>query len=93
MQDFQVHLEGSSPHERIEVTSGKGENGQPTVVLTHQSWGEGIGWYAQSSVTLEPNQFEQLKRAMCLPNSPTRRTSPTADEGPRIIRFPTGQSR
>jgi len=34
------------------------------VELRHQSWGEGVGWFTQSSIQLEPQQLAALKQTL-----------------------------
>ena len=34
------------------------------IELRQQSWGEGIGWFTQSTIVLEPQQWAQLKTTM-----------------------------
>ena len=49
-------LPGSHEHDRALVVLCR-QAGESHVELRQQSWGEGVGWYTQSTVTLEPSQI------------------------------------
>ena len=40
------------------------ESGGSVVELRQQSWGEGVGWFTQSSVHLQPQQLAELKQTL-----------------------------
>lgn len=73
-------IEGSSARERIHVVlcndSAKGSR----VELRQQSWGDGVGWFTQSTVTLAPHQVAELRGAL---GNGVPRSSRAAQSGPR----------
>ena len=78
-------LPGSSPGDRLLVVLVHTKAGNSQVVLRHQSWAEGIGWYDQKSLGLEPHQLRQLKAVLGC-----RSFSPQPDEpgAAAILPFP-----
>ena len=64
------------------------EAGKSHVELRQQSWGEGVGWFTQSKVTLEPNQIAGLRSVLGKTGSSARPASaaPTSFS-PRVVRF------
>lgn len=52
-------IPGSADDSRIAVVMTH-EDGQSRIELHQQSWGEGIGWFTQSKVILEPQQVAAL---------------------------------
>jgi hypothetical protein len=50
---------------RIEVTVSSSADGRRQVVLQDLSFGSGIGWYAQKTIRLDPQQVEALMGALC----------------------------
>jgi hypothetical protein len=58
------------------------------VELRQQSWGEGVGWYTQHSVELEPRQLAELKQTLGQAQRPagdsTRKRTPNGFF-PRVI--------
>lgn len=54
---------GSSETERVVLILVMAA-GRSLVELRQQSWGEGVGWFTQSSVQLEPAQVAQLKQTL-----------------------------
>lgn len=65
-------LPGENPSQRVAVMV-VGKNGG--IELQHQSWGVGVGWFTQSSVTLDPVQATLLRQSLGVPNSRPRRVS------------------
>ncbi len=57
-------LPGSSPGDRLLVVLVHTKAGRSQIVLRQQSWAEGIGWYDQKSMALEPHQLRQLKAVL-----------------------------
>jgi hypothetical protein len=45
------------------------------IELRQQSFGEGVGWFTQSTVTLEPDQVSQLRSALGMTASTRSRTN------------------
>lgn len=58
-------LPGNSDRERVLVALVQGETGSH-VEIRQQSWGEGYGWFTQSSVQLEPQQVAGMRQALGL---------------------------
>ena len=78
-------LPGSSPDDRLLVVLVHTHAGMSRVVLRQQNWAEGIGWYDQKSVGLEPHQLRQLKAILgCRSFSPERNNPGVA----AILRLP-----
>jgi hypothetical protein len=50
--------------ERLEVGLRQDSLGRSTLVLSQQSWSEGLGWYNQASLELCPDQVRDLKAAL-----------------------------
>ena len=38
--------------------------GESLIELRQQSWGEGVGWFTQTSVQLEPSQVAALRQSL-----------------------------
>jgi hypothetical protein len=78
-------IAGSEENERLLVVLTQTEAGRSQIVLRQQSWAEGIGWYDQKSLELDPHQLRQLKAVLggkgpVLPREPA--------ETPAILAFP-----
>jgi hypothetical protein len=58
-------LPGTSDRERVVVVMVQSQTGSH-VEIRQQSWGEGFGWYTQSSVQLEPQQVAGLRQSLGL---------------------------
>ena len=56
---------------RIEVTVLRNVDGTRRVVLQDLSFGQGIGWYAQKTIRLDPEQADALLKALCCTREPT----------------------
>ena len=57
-------IPGASDEERLLVVHTRGAGGQSVILLRQQTWGEGVGWFDQSSVSIEPEQLGQLRLAL-----------------------------
>ncbi len=54
------------------------------VEIRQQSWGEGLGWFTQNSVQLEPHQVAGMRQALGLGGAFAQvRVSPFAASGPK----------
>lgn len=53
-------LPGSGPCQRLQVALEQGDDGL-TISLCEQHHAEGIGWFTQRSMQLEPRQWAQLQ--------------------------------
>jgi len=78
-------LPGSQSGDRLLVVLVQTKAGKSQLVLRQQSWAEGIGWYDQKSLSLDPHQLRQLKAVLGC-----RSSSPQKDEPdvPAILPFP-----
>lgn len=61
-------LPGASDRDRVLVVLCQATGGSH-VEIRQQSWGEGLGWYTQSSVQLEPQQVAGMRQALGLGGS------------------------
>jgi hypothetical protein len=57
-------IPGSSEQERLLVVLCQIPGEGSRIEMRQQSWGEGLGWYTQSSVRLEPHQVAELRGAL-----------------------------
>ncbi len=78
-------LPGSNPGERLRVAIGQAKDGRLTIDLREQHFAEGIGWYDQRTVSLEPSQFKRLQAVLGLKG--TSWDEPQA-EAPATLPFP-----
>jgi len=72
-------LPGSTERERVLVVHIHGSE-TSRMELRQQSWGEGVGWFTQSSVELAPQQVGQLRLA--LGSAPARVRGSVASPAP-----------
>ena len=56
-------IDGSVETERLVLVHIR-RVGESHLELRQQSWGEGIGWFTQSSLPLAPHQVGQLRNAL-----------------------------
>ena len=81
-------LPGTSERERVAVVLIQSATGGSYMELRQQSFGDGVGWFTQSSVTLEPHQVAEMRSvfgtsgATATPSLPKRFN--TADTRPRF---------
>jgi hypothetical protein len=79
-------LPGSAPLERLQVALVQRPDGRLMIDLREQHYAEGIGWFDQRTMELEPRQFQQLQAALGLKGT---YVPPVADaEAPMTIPFP-----
>ena len=67
-------IPGKSDDERMVILLQQSVDGHTTLCLSQQSWGEGVGWFNQQSIELEPHQVALVKNA--LGSDHTRSRSP-----------------
>ena len=79
-------IDGQTSRERVLVTLCNDDSGS-RVELRQQSWGDGIGWFTQNSVSLEPKQVAQLKSALGATKTPQRELKPIQSDAPASIPF------
>jgi hypothetical protein len=69
-------IPGARDDEQLEIAlcqiSGEGSQ----LELRQQTWAEGIGWFTQSRVRLEPHQVGELRGVLGTTGSRSRRTLP-----------------
>lgn len=54
-------LEGRDGEEKVEVLVNRGQGSKGEIFLRVLSWGEGIGWYPQKTIQLDPRQLRALQ--------------------------------
>lgn len=69
-------LPSTAPNERILVVLIQVPGEGNRVEMRQQSFGEGIGWYTQSTISLEPGQVATLKNALGATTSATAQRLP-----------------
>ncbi len=57
-------LEGHDDQHRVVVALRQFMAGASQMVLRHESWSEDVGWFAQSTVHLSPDQVGGLRSAL-----------------------------
>ena len=77
-------LPGAGPHQRLQVALSQDRGGKLTIDLRDQHYAEGIGWFDQRSLALEPAQFRQLQAVLGLKGVPLDEP----DEPPATLPFP-----
>ena len=64
-------IDGQVVNERLQVVLCTGD-ASSRVELRQQSWGDGIGWFTQSSISLQSDQVGQLKSVLGATKTPRR---------------------
>ena len=59
-------LPGPAAHRRLQVGLTRGVGGRLAIDLREQHYAEGIGWFDQCGMTLDPRQFRQLQAVLGL---------------------------
>ncbi len=59
-------LSGKGPSQRLEVSLSQGDDGRLLIDLREQHHAEGIGWFDQRRLELDPLQFQQLQAVLGL---------------------------
>jgi hypothetical protein len=54
-------IAGTRPNQRLLVAIAQGDDGRTTIELREQHYGEGVGWFDQRTVTLDPREWQQLQ--------------------------------
>lgn len=75
-------LPGHAPHQRLRVGLVQGRDGRLSLELCEQDHAEGIGWFDQRTLRLDPQQLRQLKAVLC------PAIAAMTDEAPATIPFP-----
>jgi hypothetical protein len=79
-------LPGPGPHERLAVALVPARDGRLMIDLCQQHYAEGIGWFDQRTLSLEPAQFKRLQAALGLKAAAWDDSD--SDEPPATIAFP-----
>jgi hypothetical protein len=82
-------LPGSAPFQRLEVALEQRPDGRLVIDLRDQHFAEGIGWFDQRRMTLDPRQFQQLQAVLGLKSAAL---DAAAQEMPATIPFPGPRS-
>ena len=85
-------LEGSAPQQRLQVALGQRADGRLTIDLCEQHYAEGIGWFDQRTMELDPRQFRQLQ-AVLGSKAVEPALAEALDESRATIPFPGPSSR
>jgi hypothetical protein len=72
--------------ERLAVVLVQSDQGG-RISLRQQSWAQGIGWYDQKTLEMEPAQLRQLRSVLGMGGGTTARR-PEPDDQPAILAFP-----
>ena len=57
-------LGGRGPSQRLQVSLSQGDDGRLLIDLREQHHAEGIGWFDQRRLELDPRQFQQLQAVL-----------------------------
>jgi hypothetical protein len=77
-------LPGANDEDRLAVVLVRARDGSSVISLRQQTWAEGIGWYDQKCLDLEPGQLRGLRAALGWGGQ----TKPDRTEMPAILSFP-----
>lgn len=69
-------IDGSSAEERLELNIVQDGSGSVEFVMSEQHFADGIGWFTQRSLSLDPHQVAQLKRILLANELPKDRRKP-----------------
>lgn len=86
-ENFLAILPASADDERLVVYLVREADGSSKLSLRQQNWAEGIGWYDQKTLDLEPAQLRML-RSLGASVAPARHSS----DAPATLPFPTRES-
>ncbi|RUL88916.1 hypothetical protein [Tautonia sociabilis] len=80
-------MPGSAPYRRLQVSLEQDGDGKLLICLAEQDYAEGIGWFTQRSLALDPRQWARLQAAL---GSAEAREAivPAAEERPATLPFP-----
>jgi hypothetical protein len=77
-------LEGENQKEKVELILRQTAEGQAGLEVRSLRWGQGVGWYVQKTIILDPTQVQRLDRLL-------RRASIVSRKGGKsgkVIPFP-----
>ena len=78
-------LGGRGPSQRLQVGLSQAGDGRLLIDLREQHHAEGIGWFDQRRLELDPRQFQQLQAVLALQSESI---SSASEEEPATIPFP-----
>lgn len=78
-------LDGPLPGSRIQLNLVQRTNGRVLIELREQHHADGIGWFDQRTLQLEPHQFQQIQAVLGLHS---REITAALDVPPATIPFP-----
>jgi hypothetical protein len=78
-------LPGSGPLQRLQVSLAQRCDGRLTIDLREQHYAEGIGWFDQRALELDPRQVRELQAVLGAQSS---RLAASERESPMTIPFP-----
>jgi hypothetical protein len=78
-------LAGSAPDQRVQVSLIQRRDGRVAIALCEQHYADGIGWFDQRTLSLDPRQLRQLSAVLNLNGS---RLAEYESEAPAIVPFP-----
>jgi hypothetical protein len=78
-------LGGRGPSQRLQVSLCQADDGRLLIDLREQHHAEGIGWFDQRRLELDPRQFQQLQAVLGLQSESL---SSAIEEAPATIPFP-----
>jgi hypothetical protein len=78
-------LGGRGPSQRLQVSLSQADDGRLLIDLREQHHAEGIGWFDQRRLELDPRQFQQLQAVLALKSDSL---SSAVEEEPATIPFP-----
>jgi|EndMetStandDraft_2_1072991.scaffolds.fasta_scaffold1349226_1 hypothetical protein len=79
-------LPGATDHEQVAVVLSIRE-GVSHISLRHQTYGEGLGWYTQGTVELDPQQVAALRLALGRSGLPLKAPKPAPASGLRLAQI------
>ncbi len=57
-------IDSAHDDERLQLVLTREADGSSVISLQQQSWGEGIGWFTQSAVEMQPEQVAALRMSL-----------------------------
>ena len=84
-------MPGSAPCQRLQVALEQREDGPLMIELNEQHYAEGIGWFTQRSMQLDPQQWHQLRAVLGTGDVPAELDASIA-EAPATLPFPGPRS-
>lgn len=80
-------IDGSAADERLEINLVQNATGALELVMSEQHFAEGIGWFAQRSISLDSQQVAQLKNLLLANDLPARRRRAAASEPGQVMKL------